>query len=69
MSTVRGEGVACFMGWKMLQTLNNVIIKNWICEKHAQPVGLGEKWPGAYVVVVTRLPEVNDSETWPEVVN
>ena len=23
----------------------SVTIKNWICDKYAQPVGLGEKWP------------------------
>ena len=39
------------MGWKMLRTLKSGTINNWICDKYAQPVGLGEKWPGAYVVV------------------
>ena len=35
----------------MLHTLKSGTINNWICHKYAQPVGLGEKWPGAYVVV------------------
>ena len=46
MSTVR-RGRRCLLhGLEDAATINN-----WICDKYAQPVGLGERWPGAYVVV------------------
>ena len=52
MSTVQEERNCLLHGLEDAQTLKSVTKNNWICDKNAQPVRLGEKWSGAYVVIV-----------------
>ena len=48
----RPKGKACLLhGLEDAAYFEKSNNNNWICDKYAQPVGLGEKWPGAYVVV------------------